>query len=199
MIYADIDQEVTAADRAKVDRLIAKEIAPEHPHQLHPLIPPEPAITFSPLIQAEVDRKAAGLPIQGGIDLTRYEAPEAPASQDNIDGWRQTLQKAYASNSYLSGRLTNLSLLDDLGKNAWLISNAQLEDILLHLETELGKLKEATDNVNKARKAAQEDSKGEMINLEETWKRGIGRILEVQIATEGLQREILERRRQGVR
>ena len=186
-------------ERAKIDRVIARELAPEHGQQLHPSIPPEPATSFSSLIQAELERKAANLPIQGGIDLSRYEAPEAPNRAEDIASWQQTLQKAYASNSYLSGRLINLSLLDDLGKNAWLIGNSQLEDILRDLERDLAELKEATDNVNKARKAAQEESRGEMINLEETWKRGIGRILEVQIATEGLQREILERRRQAVR
>ena len=58
------------------------------------------------------------------------------------------------SSSYLSGRLTNLSLLEEFGKNAWLISNSQLEDILRDLEKELLEQKEAVENINKSRKAA---------------------------------------------
>lgn len=197
-----IDQEATPAERAKADQLITAAIAPEHRKELHPLIPSEPEYNFSPLIQTELDRKAANLPMQGGIDLGRYEAPEAPSSDngtETVGAWRDTLRKAYASNSYLSSRLANLSLLDEFGKNAWLIGNAQLEDILRVLEKELAEMKEATDNVNKARKAAQEESRGEIVNLEETWKRGIGRILEVEIATQHLRQEIIQLQKQDAR
>jgi pre-mRNA-splicing factor SPF27 len=33
--------------------------------------------------------------------------------------------------------------------------------------------------------------------LEEGWKRGVGRVLEVEVAAEGVRRQILERRREG--
>jgi len=55
------------------------------------------------------------------------------------------------------------------------------------------------ENINKARKAAQEESKAELIGLEETWKRGVGKIIEVQMATDGIKREILDRRRNNGR
>ena len=132
----------------------------------------------------------------GGIDLSRYEAPEGPSDPNDIAAWRSTLQRAYASSTYLSGRVSNLSLLEELGKNAWLISNSQLEDILRQLEKELEELKAATDDVNKSRKAAQEGSRGEMTGLEKSWKRGIGRILEAEVAVDELRRQILDKRRQ---
>jgi len=53
--------------------------------------------------------------------------------------------------------------------------------------------------VGEERRAMQEDSvKGEMEALEQSWRRGIRGIVDVQIATEGLKQEILERRRAGV-
>ena len=131
----------------------------------------------------------------GGIDLSRYEAPERPSDNSATEDWRSSLRKAYTSSSYLSGRVAHLSLLDELGKNAWLIGNSQLEDMLKDLEKELAELKAATENVNKARKAEQEGSKGQFEGLEETWKRGVGKIIEVHLATEGLRRTILDRRR----
>lgn len=158
-------------------------------------MPSEPAFETSDFIRQELDRKAAGLPISGGIDLSRYEAPEGPSNDSDVAAWKETLRTAYTSSTYLSGRISNLSLLEDLGKNAWLIANSQSEDILRQLEKELEELKSATENVNKSRKAAQESSRGEIIGLEETWKRSIGRILEAEVAVEEIRQQILEKRR----
>ena len=53
---------------------------------------------------------------------------------------------------------------------------------------------------NKERKGVQVDVHGEMKRLEERWKKAVGRVLEVELATEGLRREILlERQRAGAR
>lgn len=86
-------------------------------------------------------------------------------------------------------------MLEEYGKNAWLISNSQLEDILRDLERELSERKEAVENVNRARKAAQENSRAELVGLEEAWKQRVGKIIEVQLATDGVRREILQRKR----
>ncbi len=169
---------------------------PDALSKLHFSIPPEPNFNPSEPIEKELQRKAAGQPITGGIDLSRYEAPEGPSDDNNTEAWRCSLQKAYTSSVYLSERISNLSLLEELGKNAWLIGNSQLESILRQLEKELEGLKAATELVNKSRKAAQEGSRGEMMGLEETWKRGIGRILEAEVAVEELRKQILDERRQ---
>lgn len=144
------------------------------------------------------------MPFTGGIDLSRYEAPEPPArasdaagnSTPNLDEWRQTLQKAYTASSHLAMRHENLALLEENGKNAWLIGNSQLEDILRGIEKELTETKETAEAVNKERKIAQEARKGELVGLEESWKRGVGAILDVELAAEGLRMQILEQRRQ---
>ncbi|CAI7647655.1 unnamed protein product [Penicillium glandicola] len=196
-----IDAAPTASAHAQAQQLINAELSPEHTSTMHPWIPEAPEPKFSQFIQQELARKAQGAPLTGGIDLSRYEAPEAPTRASdtetpNLDEWRQTLQKAYASSSHLSKRHENLALLEEHGKNAWLIGNSQLEEILGSLEKELAETKEASEEVNKQRKIAQEASQGELVSLEETWKRGVGAILDVELASEGLRMQILEHRRQ---
>ncbi|KAJ5468553.1 hypothetical protein N7475_006305 [Penicillium sp. IBT 31633x] len=196
-----IDAPPTASAQARAQQLINAELSPEHATTLHPWIPEAPQPKFSAFMQQELDRKAQGAPLTGGIDLSRYEAPEGPTRTSdtdapNLDEWRQTLEKAYASSSHLSKRYENLTLLEAHGKNAWLIGNSQLEEILSSLEKELAETKEAAEEVNKQRKIAQEANSGELVSLEETWKRGVGAILDVELASEGLRMQILEHRRQ---
>ncbi|OAX81280.1 hypothetical protein ACJ72_04378 [Emergomyces africanus] len=199
-----IDDEPTPQARANIDKLISAELDPNFQSSLHPSIPPLPQIRFSNLIQKELDRKEANLPLTGGVDLSRYEAPEAPEDTlssgkepvEVLDGWVQTLRKAYTASSHLSTRQENLSLLDAHGKNAWLIGNSQLEDILRQIEKELQETKGATDAVHKERKIRQETARGELVGLEDAWKRGIGGIIDVELAGEKLRRDILEKRRQ---
>ena len=62
-------------------------------------------------------------------------------------------------------------------------------------ERELAETKEAVENVHKERKLAQEAGHGELAGLEDTWRRGVGSTLEVEVAAEGLRQQILEERR----
>ncbi|PWY76278.1 hypothetical protein BO70DRAFT_398146 [Aspergillus heteromorphus CBS 117.55] len=194
-----IEPEPSSQARAAAEKLIIAELSSDYQTTIHPLIPASVEPRFSPLIQQEIDRKAAGLPWTSGIDLARYEAPEPPAraadGTPDVDEWRRVLQKAYTASSHLSMRHENLALLEENGKNAWLIGNSQLEEILRGLEKELAETKEAAESVNKERKLAQEANKGEIAGLEETWRRGVGAILDVELAAEGLRMQILEQRR----
>lgn len=180
--------------------MIAAELSSDYQSSTHPSIPEFAEPKFTPCIQQEIERKAAGQPLTGGVDLSRYEAPEPPTRSANsvpdLDEWRQTLRKAYTASSHLSSRHENLTLLEESGKNAWLIGNSQLEDILRVLEKELAESKEAAESVNKQRKIAQEASQGELTGLEETWRRGVGAILDVELAAEDVRVKILEQRRQ---
>ncbi|KAL4871763.1 hypothetical protein BDV12DRAFT_19675 [Aspergillus spectabilis] len=195
-----IDAAPSAQARANAEKMITAELPSNHHLSTHPSIPEFSEPTFSPFIQQEIERKAAGLPLTGGIDLTRYEAPEPPTrspdSAPNLDEWHQTLRKAYTASSHLFSRHENLSLLEESGKHAWLIGNSQLENILRALEKELAETKEAAEDVNKQRKIAQESSQGELTGLEESWRRGVGAILDVELAAEDLRMQILEQRRQ---
>lgn len=96
--------------------------------------------------------------------------------------------------TYLRGRQTNIALLEEHGKNAWLISNSHLDDIQKRLDSELANVKSQSEDINRARKAAQEDSKGELLGLDETWKQGISRIIETQLATDQLRQSLAQKR-----
>lgn len=95
----------------------------------------------------------------------------------------------------MAKRHENLALLEEHGKNAWLVGNSQLEEVLRGLEKELAETKSSSEEVNKQRKIAQDASFGELASLEETWKRGVGAVLDVELASEGLRMQILEQRR----
>lgn len=207
---ADIEPDLTAQDRERVNREIQKELStssPDHMRTLHPSIPQLPSPQFSELIEQEVARKAARIPLENGVDLSRYEALEPPSTDSTSDEarpqvlqqWREILQKAYASSTHLQTRLTNLALLEEFGKNAWLIGNAQLEDILRALERELVTVRQESEDVNKARKAGQENVRGELEALDQSWRRGVGKVIEVEVAAERVRQDILEHRREMAR
>jgi pre-mRNA-splicing factor SPF27 len=177
--------------------LITASLAPERLTTPHPLLPALPPSTLSPLLEQEVARHAAKQPLTGGIDTSRYEALDAPATNSPTT-YRSTLQQAYASSTHLHTRNQNLALLEQFGKNAWLVGNAQLEDILRGVERELVDARQQTEEVNKQRKAGQEGVRGEMEGLESAWKKGVRGVVETEIAAEGLRLEILRQMREGV-
>ena len=69
--------------------------------------------------------------------------------------------------------------------------------MLRGLERELAQTKEQIDLVVVERKNAQEAVGAEIQGLEVGWKRGVGRVLETEVAAEGVRRAILEARRAG--
>lgn len=181
---------------ASANALVEADLDPSSNSTLHPSIPSLRQPQYSDLIEAEHARLASGANKDGGIDLSRYEALDAPA-QGDLAAWKTTLQKAYASQEYLNSRNINLSLLEAYGKNAWLVSNAQLEDVLRDLEREVEAVKVDLEAVEQARRAAQGNAEGEMKGLEEGWRKGVGRLIEVQAAAERLRMDILDRKRSG--
>ncbi|RPA86988.1 hypothetical protein BJ508DRAFT_220153, partial [Ascobolus immersus RN42] len=149
---------------------------------LHPSIPALIEPNFSPLIRTELDRLASGAPRTGGIDPDRYSAPS-------------DLTSAYTSHSYLTSRARDLHLLEKWGKNAWLISNSQLEGILGESEAELERVKNQVEGVNVVRKSEQSEAGERLARLEGRWKRSLGGLVEVQVATETVKVETEELRR----
>lgn len=205
----DIDPDPTSASRAAAEALIAAErlLVPDDPH--HALLPPplpETSPFLTPLLASEFARIASSTsadpskpPKLSALDLSRYEAPTLPPSFSTLSSaeekaalLQQTLSAAYTSQSYISSRRAHLALLDSYGKNAWLVGNYQLEGELKALESELAETKKAIDVLTLQRKEAQEQAGPEMQGLEETWKRGVGRVLETEAAAEGLRREVVE-------
>ncbi|KFH45886.1 Pre-mRNA-splicing factor-like protein [Hapsidospora chrysogenum ATCC 11550] len=155
---------------------------------------PKPTTTtqspsFTPAIQEELTRITSKTPLQP-LDLSRYEAQETPPPTTPADRLHSVLTSAAVSDAYLSSRRQNLELLDRHGKNAWLIGNHHLEAELRGLETQLAEVKREVDLVNIQRQRRQAEVGPEMQMLEETWKKGVGRVLETEVAVEELKREI---------
>lgn len=194
----DIDAAPSEKDISSARALINAELPEDHKTTLHSSLPDPRPIKFSDLVEAEHERISSGAEKTAAIDLSRYEAQDAPATND-LEEWRTTLQKAYASSEYLESRLVNLSLLETYGKNAWLISNDQLEAILRDAEREVAQRKIELEDLDKARRDGQQARKGELEALQDSWKIGVGRMIEVEVAAEKLRLEILEKKRAGAR
>ncbi|KAI1850633.1 hypothetical protein JX265_004343 [Neoarthrinium moseri] len=189
-----IDTEPTPEQRAAAEALIAAELSTidtsDEPSGLPALREP----SLSPLAAQEQERVAAKQPL-AAIDLSRYEDLDEPAAGAPAEEWQRALAWAYTMSTYLEGRHAHLALLERFGKNAWLVGNWQAEAQLAGLERELADVKRQIELVNHARRRAQEAVGGELQGLEDTWKRGVGRVLETEIAVEGLRKDVLERRR----
>jgi len=183
---------------AAANALIQAELDTDAAATLHSSIPEHREPHFSSLVDSEHAHLAAGKARTQGIDLSRYEALDAPA-QGDLEGWKTTLQKAYASSEYLRSRETNLALLETYGKNAWLVGNGQLEDLLKGLEKEIEAQRIEVENVERERRDKQGAVAGEMKGLDASWRDGVGQLIEVLAAAEGVRGEILQRRRDGAR
>lgn len=149
-----------------------------------------PNTRLTATLQQEIDRVAAGKPFIGGIDLARYEASEEVSTENDIDAIKSVLRTTYTNISYLRDREANIALLESYGKNSWLIGNSHLDDIQKRLEGELASLKTQSEDTNRGRKMLQEDAQGELLGLAETWKRGIDKIIQTQLACDGLQQQL---------
>ena len=176
---------------------------------LHPAL--IPAAQYQPQYSHSVEREHARLDRDAtsklsGVDMKRYEDLDAPeytnptSDEDRpelLERWNKALKQAYTSSEYVQSRLTQLGLLEKFGKNAWLVGNSQLEDILKGIEAELADVRKQQEEVETLRQSQQQSVQGEIQTLEETWKKGVGRVLETEVAAEGLKQQILEKRRAG--
>lgn len=183
---------------------------PDDPH--HALLPPAITPQFTSFINAELDRissqqqqnppPSAPEPLQA-IDLSRYQQ-QAPTSFSSHDQLEAGLTQAYTAMTYLSARRQHLALLDNnnnaVGKNTWLTSNWQLEAELRAVDRELAATKREIDVLTVRRQRAQGDAvAAEMRGLDEGWRRGVGRVLEAEVAAEGVRRGVVEEQRRRAR
>jgi pre-mRNA-splicing factor SPF27 len=189
----DIDHDITQLERDNAEALIHRELNTADRAAPHQSLPPQEDANFSDLMLAEIERVGTNKKRKGGIDESRYDSVLEPPAGTDAKSWRDALRTAYASSTYLSSRQINLRLLEESGKNAWLISNSQLDQLLKAQERELESVNEEIDAVNRERKTTQEASKGELATLEEAWKEGLRRLVNVQLATTELRHEIQSR------
>ena len=67
------------------------------------------------------------------------------------------------------------------------------------LEKEVAEAKKEVEGLERERRTRQNGVKGEMEGLEEAWRTGVGRHIEVMAACEGVRKEILVQRRAGAK
>ncbi|KAH7025816.1 Pre-mRNA-splicing factor SPF27 [Microdochium trichocladiopsis] len=207
-----IDPEPSPEDRAAAQALIDAELASSSTESSSSnttnttsssLLPPLREPSFTPTMLAELDRIATKQPLKA-IDLSRYEVDDDD-DEDEVDEAannskiKDTLQarlgRAYTANTYLTSRTTHLHLLDSYGKNAWLVGNWHLEAELQALERDLADTKREMDLVNLDRRRQQDQVGEELRSLNETWRRGVGKVLETELAADQLRRQVLDARR----
>ncbi|KAI1429183.1 Pre-mRNA-splicing factor SPF27 [Xylaria sp. FL1777] len=190
-----IDDQPTPTEREAAEHLITTELSSSSPPK-----PASPTPTnFTPLIETELERISRKEALKA-VELSRYEMQESlpPASSSSSSAdLEPPLARAYATHTYLQGRQTHLQLLDAYGKNAWLVGNWQAEAELAALERDLAATKKEIDVVNIQRRRLQDEVGEELKGLEETWKKGVGRVLETEIATETLRQQVLAKQRSG--
>ncbi|KAF2095478.1 hypothetical protein NA57DRAFT_67873 [Rhizodiscina lignyota] len=189
--------------REAIEALVKRELPPHYSKTLHPSVPASYEPQFTPALTAEHERIAAGAARSGGIDEKRYESVDEPSEgfdagdAEKLQQWREALKKAYTISTYMKDRATNLELLEEHGKNAWLVGNWQMEPLQRGLDTELAATKTDIEAVQAARRARQAEVGAELAGLEKSWRDGVGRVVEVEVANETLRQQILGRMRQG--
>ena len=131
------------------------------------------------------------------IDLSRYEAVDAPSPNASLDDIKSAIERSAVSSVYLARRQKNLERLNESGKEEWLAGNEGVSKVLEGLEKELASTKDQIDIVAHERQMAQTNVHGEMEGYERTWRAGVEGVLGTEVAAEGLRAQILERRRIG--
>ncbi|TLS28132.1 hypothetical protein PpBr36_01983 [Pyricularia pennisetigena] len=206
-----VDPDPTPTQRAAAEALVAAELEASSATTTasHPDLPPAYTSNFTPAIAAELDRISSSAdpsrPTKlSAIDTKRYELDDDEEEEDGqpaqtSESLALTLSKAYTSATHIRLRRHHLALLDaPEGRNAWLVANWQLEGELRALEAELAAAKRQVDVLAIQRRRAQDDVAGELRGLEDSWKRGVGQVLEIEVATHRLRSEVEARRNEAL-
>ncbi|KAL8357378.1 hypothetical protein RB601_009049 [Gaeumannomyces tritici] len=197
-----VDPDPTPAQRAAAQALIDTELDASPAVGDHPDLPTAYAPRFTPALEAELARVAGSAdptkptPLRA-IDTKRYEAQD---DDDDDDGQTQpkdpaaleaSLGRAHTLHAYLRLRREHLALLDaPEGRNAWLVGNWQLEAELRTVEAELAAARRSVDAAALRRRRAQDGAAPELRGLDESWRKGVGQAIEVEVAAVALRAEL---------
>ncbi|QSL65898.1 hypothetical protein MERGE_000179 [Pneumocystis wakefieldiae] len=182
------DGNLSKKEKTEVDILIAKEVPVDQP--LHPLVCKYTEWNPSSiLIKSELERIENGYKLDA-IDLSRYTSFKEPVTSDK-KSWIHEINKSLVASEFLKGRIENLRLLEEFGKNSWLLHVKQLEHYLQQLETHLLDLQDKISILNKERKKFQTGNMGlQLQRLENEFRHSIRRIFDVEVANFLLEKEI---------
>ncbi|KAG6845643.1 hypothetical protein H0H87_005850 [Tephrocybe sp. NHM501043] len=194
--YYDDDLQKYPALKLKVEQELARQ--PKPPATLHPRVPP-PFELFSknPLLRAELDRVETHQPFPP-LDTIRYQLPAPLSSPGTDEEWKSAVQNARAQLEHQKLRLTNLTLLQNYGPNAWRIHNYLLEATAKQCEKSLEDLKQLTVEINRERKNEQDRLGKQLTSLETRWTELISSVLQIEMANVALDAEVEQLNRREV-
>ncbi|KAG6869188.1 hypothetical protein C0993_012287 [Termitomyces sp. T159_Od127] len=194
--YYDDDLQKFPDLKLKVEQELARE--PKPPSTLHPRVPPSLELfSKNPLLRAELERVESHQPFPA-LDSLRYQLPAPSSTPGSDEEWKAALQNAHAQLEHQKIRLTNLTLLQNYGPNAWRIHNYLLEAAAKQAEKALEDLKQLTIEVNRERKNEQDRLGKQLTALETRWTELISSVLQIEMANVALDAEIEKLNKQEV-
>lgn len=93
------------------------------------------------------------------------------------------MEPLQTASAHLRARLQALSLLDQHGRNAWLVGNAALEDELRAYEADVARVRAVGDEVSRDRKRLQEGARAAMEGGERAWRGAVEGLVQVGVGT----------------
>ncbi|KAG6910603.1 hypothetical protein DXG01_009554 [Tephrocybe rancida] len=206
--YYDDDLQKYPSLQLKVEQELARQ--PKPPTTLHPRVPPAFEL-FSvreqiddrdlnqknPILRAELERVESHQPFPS-LDSIRYQLPAPSSTPGTNEEWQAAIQNARAQLEHQKIRLTNLTLLQNYGPNAWRIHNYLLESAAKQCEKALEDLKQLTVEINRERKNEQDRIGKQLTSLETRWTELISSVLQIEMANVALDAEVEQLNRREV-
>eukprot|EP01059_Diplonema_ambulator_P007855 TRINITY_DN17371_c0_g1_i1.p1 TRINITY_DN17371_c0_g1~~TRINITY_DN17371_c0_g1_i1.p1 ORF type:complete len:224 (+),score=64.83 TRINITY_DN17371_c0_g1_i1:56-673(+) len=184
-----IDPGMTAAQRQEIEAMIDDEMEnfPEQDYLVHLPVPKQ---TISQMLNDEMMRVAQGK-APAPLDRSRYDiAPPKGANDGDMAAWTKAIQNAQAQYQHQVVRNTNLELLNEYGKDAWLGVNEQTKREVAQTEERIAAAKRKIDDLNSFRKHKQRKAARTLREAESEWMELCAKNLRIQLETEKLEREM---------
>lgn len=195
MQYND-DNMQAAVDALITDEMVASMKTPDD--FLDDLKLPDHKVKWeSPFLQSQWDNIKQG-EITTPLDRSKYQVPPPPADKrDDLEAWQTAVDNAHAQLETQYLRLVNLDLLSKYGPNAWLTHGNDLEAIVTKKKTELEDSRQAIENLNRKRKAAQLAAGDKLRALEGKFHKYVRKTNEMEAACFVLEREVTRLRKRA--
>lgn len=196
--------ELSEQDKSHYEDLIQQEVeqfdlSKEH-EDLESLIPLFKTPEIPPETEAWISRKAqetnngdTEFTTQEGIDLSRYDIDAFDNGKDSEISDEQ-LKNYCVSLVYLQDGLENLKLLEQYGKNQWLLANDSLEQSLQNLQQAVREERAKVSLAKLQKKELEQSAQSSVEYLNNRWTEGIRNVIEVGIANLEMKIKIQDKR-----
>merc|ERR1712098_490986 len=143
----------------------------------------------SELMKTEFERLAGRQPMDT-LSMKRYELPPPPAGKmTDVQAWTECVDNSMAQLEHQRTRIMNLDLMLDYGAESWKQYNDVLQDMLSRMQTQLGEVKKAIQEVNWSRKNQQTQVGDRLKQLESSWVGLVSKNYEIEQALINMEQE----------